>query len=41
LDEIITIKIKHEISRIEKSLGDVNPLLDVCKTKEPDIGLVQ
>jgi hypothetical protein len=37
LDEIITIKITHEISRIQKLLADVKPLLDVCKTKEPDI----
>jgi hypothetical protein len=37
LDEIIKIKIEHEISRIEKSLGDVKPLLDLCKIREPDI----
>ena len=27
------IKIEHEISRIDKSLGDVKSLLDLCKTK--------
>jgi hypothetical protein len=37
LDEIVKIKIEHEISRIEKSLSDVKPLLDLCKIKEPDI----
>jgi len=37
LDEVIKIKINHEISRIDKSLGDVRPLLDLCKIKEPDI----
>jgi hypothetical protein len=37
LDEVIKIKIDHEISRIDKSLVDVKPLLDLCKIKEPDI----
>jgi hypothetical protein len=37
LYEIGKIKIKHEISRIEKSMSDVKPLLDLCKIKEPDI----
>jgi hypothetical protein len=37
LDESIRIKIEHEISRIDKSLADVSPLLDLCKIKEPDI----
>jgi hypothetical protein len=37
LDDITKIKIEHEISRIEKSLNDVKPLLDLCKIKEPDI----
>jgi hypothetical protein len=37
LDDITKIKIEHEISRIEKLLEDVNPLLNLCKTKEPDI----
>jgi hypothetical protein len=37
LDETGKIKIKHEISRIEKSLSDVKPLLDLCKIREPDI----
>jgi len=37
LDEVVKIKIEHEISRIDKSLGDVKPLLDLCKIKEPDI----
>ena len=37
MDEITKIKIEHEISRIEKSLKDVKPLLDLCKIREPDI----
>jgi hypothetical protein len=38
LDESIKIKIDHEISRIDKALNDVSPLLDLCKIKEqPDI----
>jgi hypothetical protein len=37
LDEIVKIKIEHEILRIDKSLEDVKPLLDLCKIKEPDI----
>jgi len=37
LDEVVKIKIEHEISRIDKSLKDVKPLLDLCKIKEPDI----
>jgi len=37
LDESIKIKIEHEISRIDKLLNDVKPLLDLCKLKEPDI----
>jgi hypothetical protein len=38
LDEAIKIKIDHEISRIDKSLNDVSPLLSLCKIKEqPDI----
>jgi hypothetical protein len=37
LDESVKIKIEHEISRIEKSLVDVKPLLDLCKIKPPDI----
>ena len=37
MDEIPKIKIEHEISRIEKLLADVKPLLDLCKMKEPDI----
>ena len=36
--EIVKIKIEHEISRIDKLLVDVKPLLDLCKIKEePDI----
>ncbi|GHV62293.1 hypothetical protein AGMMS49587_08710 [Spirochaetia bacterium] len=35
--EIVKIKVEHEISRIEKLLADVKPLLDLCKIKEPDI----
>jgi len=37
LDESIKIKIEHEISRIDKLLNDVKPLLDLCKLKDPDI----
>jgi len=38
LDENIKIKIRHEISRIDKLLNEVNPLLNLCKIKEqPDI----
>jgi hypothetical protein len=38
LDEVIKIKIQHEISRIVKLLSDVKPLLDLCRIKEePDI----
>jgi len=36
LDKNIREKIEHEISRIEKSLNDAKPLLDLCKLKEPD-----
>ena len=37
MDEVIKIKVYHEISRIDKFLGDVKPLLDLCKIKKPDI----
>ena len=38
MDEIIKIKIEHEISRIDKQIDDVIPLLNLCKIKEqPDI----
>jgi len=37
LDKIVKIKMEHEISRIEKLLYDVEPLLKLCKLKEPDI----
>ena len=38
MDEIVKIKIEHEISRIDKSLSDVSPLLNLCKIEEqPDI----
>jgi hypothetical protein len=37
LDENVKIKIEHEISRIGKSLEDVEPLLKLCKIKSPDI----
>ena len=38
MDENVKIKIRHEISRIDKSLNEVNPLLNLCKIKEqPDI----
>jgi len=36
LDNNIREKIEHEIFRIEKSLNDAKPLLDLCKLKEPD-----
>jgi len=34
LDEIVKSKIEHELSRIDKQLSDVSPLLDLCKIKE-------
>ena len=37
MDKAIKIKVEHEISRIDKSLEDMKPLLDLCKIKEPDI----
>ena len=37
MDEIARVKIEHEISRIDKSLDSVKPLLDLCKTKKPQI----
>ena len=37
MDEAAKIKVEHEISRIDKSLGDMRPLLDLCRIKEPDI----
>ena len=38
MDEIVKLKIEHELSRIDKQLSDVSPLLDLCKIKEkPDI----
>ena len=37
MDEVIKIKVYYEISRIDKFLGDVKPLLDLCKIREPDI----
>ena len=37
MDKPAKIKIEHEISRLEKLLDDVRPLLDLCKIKEPDI----
>jgi len=37
LDENVKIKMEHEISRIEKLIYDVEPLLRLCKLKEPDI----
>jgi hypothetical protein len=36
LDKNLKIKIEHEISRIEKQITDAKPLLDLCKTREPD-----
>ena len=37
MDKIVKIKIEYEISRIDKSIASVKPLLDLCKVKEPDI----
>lgn len=37
MDEAARTKAAHEISRIEKLLNDVEPLLVLCKTKDPDI----
>ncbi len=37
MDEAVEIKIKHEISRIDKLLNDMEPLLFLCKIREPDI----
>ena len=38
MDEIVKIKIEHEIIRIDKFLCEVAPLLNLCKIKEqPDI----
>ena len=37
MDNTVKIKIEHEISRIDKSIASVKPLLDLCKIKEPDI----
>ena len=36
LDNNVKEKIKYEISRIEKLLYNAKPLLDLCKTREPD-----
>ena len=37
MDEKAKLKIEHEISRIDKSLAEVKPLLDLCSIREPDI----
>jgi len=38
LDDILKMKIEHEISRINKQIDDINPLLNLCKIKtQPDI----
>ena len=37
MDKNIKLKMEHEISRIEKLINDVDPLLKLCKLKEPDI----
>ena len=37
MDDRTKIKINHEISRIDKSLESVLPLLELCKLREPDI----
>ena len=38
MDEFFKVKIEHEISRIDKLINDVSPLLNLCKIKEkPDI----
>lgn len=36
MDNSAKIKIKHEISRIEKLLNDSSPLITLCKLKYPD-----
>ena len=36
MDNNVKEKIEYEISRIEKLLYDAKPLLDLCKTREPD-----
>ena len=36
MDNSVKEKIEYEISRIEKLLYDAKPLLDLCKTREPD-----
>jgi hypothetical protein len=37
LDNPLKIKIEHEIARIDKLLDDMEPLISLCKTREPDI----
>jgi len=37
LDESVKLKIEHEISRIEKLVNEIEPLIKLCKLKEPDI----
>jgi hypothetical protein len=37
LHEAAKLKIEHEISRIDKLLVDVKPLLTLCKIRKPDI----
>ena len=37
MDKTVKVKIEHEISRIDKSLDSIKPLLDLCKIKNPDI----
>ena len=36
MDDSVKIKIRHEISRIERLLSDANPLIKLCNLKEPD-----
>ena len=36
MDDNAKEKIEYEISRIEKLINDANPLLNSCKSKEPD-----
>ena len=37
MDNNLKVKIEYEISRIDKSLDSVEPLLKLCKLREPDI----
>ena len=36
MDDSAKVKIRHEISRIERLLNDASPLIKLCNLKEPD-----